>query len=235
MESMILKGQNFGSKKWRKYLKPWCVQMREREVVTCATKFFAHGGRKQRDYLGFFRTKFLAKYFPTNVRHVKEMEFLQLKQGGMSIGEYVAKFESLSKFSRYFQLQPNEEWKCRKFEESLWYEIREVVVPLEIREFPTLLNKCRMVEDIKKSREGRPRDFGPSRFQKRDDNLKKKPYTRPPGSIYPHSNYGSKGGSSEMQSSLVRCWATHETKNCPIKEVICFKCNKPGRQRLWPI
>lgn len=100
-----------------------------------------------------FRTKFLVKYFPTNVRHAKEMEFLQLRQGGMPIGECAAKFESLSKFSRYFQLQPDEELKCRKFEEGLRYEMGEVVVPLEIREFPALLNKCKTVEDIKRSRE----------------------------------------------------------------------------------
>lgn len=133
-----------------------------------------------------FRTTFLEKYFPTNVRHAKEMEFLQLKQGRMLVGEYAAKFESLSKFSRYFQLQPDEEWKCRKFEDGLWYEIREAVVPLEIREFPVLLNKCRMIEDIKRSREGRPRDFGSSRFKKRDDRFKKKPYTRPQGNSHPY-------------------------------------------------
>lgn len=49
-----------------------------------------------------FRSKFLEKYFPLDVRHAREREFLQLKQGGMSVGEYAAKFETLSKFSMYF-------------------------------------------------------------------------------------------------------------------------------------
>lgn len=55
-----------------------------------------------------FRGRFLEKYFPTDVRHAKEMEFLQLKQGGMSVGEYATKFEALSKFSMYFQYHPDE-------------------------------------------------------------------------------------------------------------------------------
>ncbi|XP_045791732.1 uncharacterized protein LOC123886460 [Trifolium pratense] len=44
-----------------------------------------------------FRTKFLDKYFPRSVRTAKEQEFLNLKQGGMTIREYAAKFESLAK------------------------------------------------------------------------------------------------------------------------------------------
>ncbi|MDV3145731.1 MAG: hypothetical protein Q8736_02460, partial [Sweet potato little leaf phytoplasma] len=35
-----------------------------------------------------FKEKFLEKYFPEDVRRKKEMEFLGLKQGTMSVGEY---------------------------------------------------------------------------------------------------------------------------------------------------
>jgi hypothetical protein len=52
-----------------------------------------------------FRTKFLDKYFPISARTNKEQEFLLLKQGGMTIGEYAAKFESLAKYFRFFQDQ----------------------------------------------------------------------------------------------------------------------------------
>ncbi|XP_027922885.1 uncharacterized protein LOC114180793 [Vigna unguiculata] len=39
-----------------------------------------------------FRTRFLEKYFPNDVRRAKEIEFMQLKQGSMIVGEYASKF-----------------------------------------------------------------------------------------------------------------------------------------------
>ena len=42
-----------------------------------------------------FKRVFLEKYFPEDVRNKKEMEFLELKQGSMTVAEYAAKFEEL--------------------------------------------------------------------------------------------------------------------------------------------
>ena len=47
-----------------------------------------------------FKRVFLEKYFPEDVRNKKEMEFLELKQGNMTVVEYAAKFEVLSPLSR---------------------------------------------------------------------------------------------------------------------------------------
>ena len=49
-----------------------------------------------------FRTRFLEKYFPNDVRRAKEIEFMQLKQGSMTVGEYASKFEELEKYSTFF-------------------------------------------------------------------------------------------------------------------------------------
>ncbi|XP_073222363.1 uncharacterized protein [Cicer arietinum] len=43
---------------------------------------------------------FLIKYFPEDIRNRKEMEFVKLKQGNMSVAEYAAKFEELSSGNR---------------------------------------------------------------------------------------------------------------------------------------
>ena len=40
-----------------------------------------------------FKEEFLRKYFPADVRNKKEIEFLYLKRGSMSVAEYAAKFE----------------------------------------------------------------------------------------------------------------------------------------------
>ena len=45
-----------------------------------------------------FHELFMGKYFPTTARHVKAKEFLELKQGTMTVMEYVAKFTELAHF-----------------------------------------------------------------------------------------------------------------------------------------
>ena len=45
-----------------------------------------------------FRREFPRKYFPEDVRGKKEIEFLELKQGSMSVVEYASKFDELAKF-----------------------------------------------------------------------------------------------------------------------------------------
>lgn len=46
-----------------------------------------------------FQTTFFDKYFPDSVKNEKEAKFMQIRQGGMFVSEYEAKFEDLSKFS----------------------------------------------------------------------------------------------------------------------------------------
>ncbi|MCI33548.1 hypothetical protein A2U01_0054765, partial [Trifolium medium] len=49
-----------------------------------------------------FMREFLIKYFPADVRNRKVVEFMELKQGSMSVAEYAAKFESLCAFSPHY-------------------------------------------------------------------------------------------------------------------------------------
>ena len=46
-----------------------------------------------------FRELFMGKFFPASTRHAKAQEFLKLKQGTMTILEYVAKFIELTRFT----------------------------------------------------------------------------------------------------------------------------------------
>lgn len=45
-----------------------------------------------------FITNFLEKYIPHDVRNKKEIEFLGLKQGNLTVAEYAVKFEELVNF-----------------------------------------------------------------------------------------------------------------------------------------
>jgi len=45
-----------------------------------------------------FKKKFYAEYFPNSVKYTKEVEFLQLMQGDMSVSKYAEKFKHLGRF-----------------------------------------------------------------------------------------------------------------------------------------
>ena len=45
-----------------------------------------------------FKNHFLDNYFPLDLKKKKAREFLDLKQGGMSVGEYTAKFNELVQY-----------------------------------------------------------------------------------------------------------------------------------------
>ena len=45
-----------------------------------------------------FQELFMDKYFPDTARHAKAQEFLELKQGTMTVMEYVARFTELARF-----------------------------------------------------------------------------------------------------------------------------------------
>ena len=62
------------------------------------------------------------KYFPASARHAKAREFLELKQGMMTVLEYVAKFTELARFTDDYVA--TDMAKVRKFEDGLKLSIR---------------------------------------------------------------------------------------------------------------
>ncbi|XP_058216793.1 uncharacterized protein LOC131327666 [Rhododendron vialii] len=78
-----------------------------------------------------FETLFLDKYFPTPLRLAKEQEFLNLKQGTMTVTQYAAKFEELSRYAQ--TAVATEDKKARRFEWGLTTARRAVVA----QAFPT--------------------------------------------------------------------------------------------------
>ncbi|XP_015944704.1 uncharacterized protein LOC107469839 [Arachis duranensis] len=97
-----------------------------------------------------FKEAFYKKYFPLSVRESKEMEFLQLRQDRMNIAEYTEKFERLCKFSAMYKANPDEKWKCMKYQGGLRAEVLTAIASLEIREFSSLVSKCQVIEECTK-------------------------------------------------------------------------------------
>ncbi|XP_028226353.1 uncharacterized protein LOC114407426 [Glycine soja] len=105
-----------------------------------------------------FKDKFLDNYFPRDLRKRKAREFLDLKQGNMSVGEYTAKFNELLQYWPQYQDAWNEEGLCAQFENGLRLEIQQAVSYMQITDFNQLVTKCRIFED--KMKERQTRGFG---------------------------------------------------------------------------
>ena len=65
----------------------------------------------------------------------------------MTIAQFEAKYEELSKFSKYLKETHDEAWKAMNYERCLKPELRDRVTTLEIRDFAKLVNKVRIVEE----------------------------------------------------------------------------------------
>ena len=75
-----------------------------------------------------FYKLFMGKYFPTTVRHAKAQEFLELKQGAMTVIEYIARFTELARFAENYVA--TDLAKVRRFENGLRFSIRGKIVGL---------------------------------------------------------------------------------------------------------
>ncbi|XP_073153443.1 uncharacterized protein [Henckelia pumila] len=72
-----------------------------------------------------FKTEFYKRFFPFSYRKEKGSEFANLKQGNLSIEEYVSKFDSLLRFAPH--VTDNEEAKADHFINGLNPEIFTLV------------------------------------------------------------------------------------------------------------
>ena len=165
-----------------------------------------------------FRERFLSEYFPDSIRYAKEVEFLQLTQGGKTVAEYAERFKHLS---RFYTLPPDEEWRCRKFENGLRGDIRLMVAPLSIKDFAALVEKARVMEKMKREVEGqRPpqsqppqRIGGPSGSRPRHEE-RRRPYDGP-------HHQPQESRSFPPQQGRVRCYSCggpHPRYACPRRE-----------------
>ena len=73
-----------------------------------------------------FYELFMRKYFSVTASHAKAREFLELKQGSMTVMEYVAKFTELAHFADDYVAMDMA--KVRKFEDGLKLSIRGKIV-----------------------------------------------------------------------------------------------------------
>ena len=86
----------------------------------------------------------MGKYFPNTTRHAKAQEFLELKQGTMTVMDYVARFTELARFVDDYVATNMA--KVRKFENGLKLSIRGRVVGLRLRDMDSMVGTTLNIE-----------------------------------------------------------------------------------------
>ncbi|XP_022851618.1 uncharacterized protein LOC111373334 [Olea europaea var. sylvestris] len=90
-----------------------------------------------------FKEKVMGKYFPQALRDRKETEFLQLKQGKMTLVDYERKFEQLSRYAVH--LVNTEQKKARRFELRLRPEIGGIIASHEFTTYIQVLQRAQAI------------------------------------------------------------------------------------------
>ncbi|XP_015939833.1 uncharacterized protein LOC107465368 [Arachis duranensis] len=223
-----------------------CTEVQQVNYVTFMLKsdaeFWWDGARRLLEDAGTdiswatFKEAFYKKYFPLSIRESKEMEFLQLKQDRMSIAEYTEKFERLCKFSAMYKANPDEKWKCMKYQGGLRAEILTAIAPLEIRKFSSLVSKCQVIEECtKKLASERSEDFKKRQLNQgssQQPSQKKAFLGRPTGRQPQQGTSRQKPPTDPLPKNTelkecASCGKQHRGR-CLAGQNVCFRCFQSG-------
>ncbi|KAA3483477.1 DNA/RNA polymerases superfamily protein [Gossypium australe] len=186
----------------------------------------------------FFQTEFRKKYISQRFIDQKRKEFLELKQGRMTVTEYERKFVRLSRYAR--ECVSTEAIMCKRFEAGLNEDIKMFVGILEIQEFVTLVERACKAEELgkeKRKAEIEARDFRKRSSGKvfhsttkksRDDYNRHKATTGPPRRDRPPmspraTSIASVGNVPQNRVECKHCGKWH-SGSCRFHDRSCYKC-----------
>ena len=102
-----------------------------------------------------FQELFMGKYFSDTTHHAKAQEFLELKQGMMTVIEYVASFRELVCFAHDYMA--TDMTKVRRFENGIKLPIQGKIVGLCLQDMDSMVETAltieREIEDPRSTRD----------------------------------------------------------------------------------
>ncbi|XP_074342655.1 uncharacterized protein LOC141680287 [Apium graveolens] len=111
-----------------------------------------------------FKKIFLEKYFPRYMQTQIELKFFDLKQEGMTVGEYEKKFTELARFVGDYV--DTDEKRTKRFQQGLKPWLRSRVAAFELATYAEVVQKAMVIEGEKdqnsKEKDSKKRKFGSS-------------------------------------------------------------------------
>ncbi|TYK07997.1 pol protein [Cucumis melo var. makuwa] len=168
-----------------------------------------------------FKESFYAKFFSANVKYAKQQEFLNLEQGGMTVEQYDAEFDMLSRFAS--DVVKDEEARTEKFVRGLRLDLQGIVRALRPI---THADALRLVLDLslhERADSSKTADRGSALGQKRK--MKLQPDLTPCGRVH--------GGRCLAESEVYfRCRKLgHTADACPRKPIETTSHQPPTSQQ----
>nr|KAJ0226813.1 hypothetical protein LSAT_V11C100043320 [Lactuca sativa] len=160
------------------------------------------------------KRKLRKRYVPSTHRIATYKKIADLRQGKMSVGEYIDEFEKLSLMG---DIEEIEEQKMTRFLKGLNYNIANVVELYPYADFGTLCGLCLKLEGQAKARYG-----GSSSSSL--ESPKSKSWSKPESSNRQNSVSTPSGSSSVPVAPKL----TSGTKETSLAKIRCFKCQGFG-------
>ncbi|XP_012477541.2 uncharacterized protein LOC105793161 [Gossypium raimondii] len=190
---------------------------------------------KERVTWDFFQEEFRKKYISQRFIDQNRKEFLELKQGRMSVAEYEREFVRLSKYAQ--ECVPIEAIMCKRFEDGLNEDIRMFVGMLELKEFVVLVGRACKAEELNKekrkvvieARDARKRPMSKS-FQNQSKKFKEVNSRSTVSTGYSYRDLGRSYSNPKAQAtSIVSVGSVKSSKP------ECQHCGRPHPGEFWLI
>ena len=174
----------------------WARTSRELEVMTWAE----------------FQELFMGKYFPETVRHAKAHEFLELKQGAMTMMDYVARFTELARFVDDYMA------KVRRFENELTLSILARIVGLRLQDMYSMVGTTLTIErEIEDARSTWDSSVSSKRKDCQSSSSSGKRQRASSSRVFQ-----SRGHSGQGQMRVAG----------QVGQMVCYHCKQPGHMRI---
>ena len=163
-----------------------------------------------------FHGLFMSKYFPATARHAKAQEFLELRQGTMTVMEYVARFIELARYADDYVA--TDLTKVRRFENGMKLSIRGKIVGLCLQDMDSMVGTALTIErEIEDALGIRATDTGEKREDRPSSSLRKRQET----SASPGFQGQGQGNQGQGQDGAFG----------QAGQVICYFYRQPGHMR----
>ena len=186
----------------------WVKTSRDLEVMTWAE----------------FQELFMGKYFPETAKHAKAQEFLELRQGAMTVMDYVARFTELARFADDYVA--TDMAKVRRFENGLKLSIRARIVGLRLQDMDSMVGTALTIErDIEDARNTRDASVSGKRkdSQSSSSSGKRQRASSSRGSqSHGHPGQGQMRIAGRARNMRVASQAG---------QIVCYHCQHPGHMR----